>query len=164
MKPSPKLSLLTTALLVLALFASACSSDPSTEDGSGSDPDSGDTGSQDGSPAGDGSGAAGDESAAQGVTVRIDGPGGQTSDTEIIISLDNASGQTPPAPSCERPRCRVIHWAPLVSASCSTDFLTSKRRKPIRSTSTVRPTPAPGHGPEPSVDQAFPPPADVARP
>ena len=60
MKPSPKLSLLAAALLVLALFASACSSDPSTEDGSGSDPDSGDTGSQDGSPAGDGSGAAGE--------------------------------------------------------------------------------------------------------
>ena len=92
MKPSPKLSLLAAALLVLALFASACSSDPSTEDGSGSNPDSGETGSQDGSQPGDGSGAAADGSASQGAMVRIDEPGGQTGDTEIIISLDNASG------------------------------------------------------------------------
>ncbi|MBT5755257.1 MAG: hypothetical protein HOI41_09860, partial [Acidimicrobiaceae bacterium] len=163
MKPSPKLSLLTTALLVLALFASACSSDPSTEDGSGSDPDSGDTGSQDGSPAGDGSGAAGDESAAQGVTVRIDGPGGQTSDTEIIISLDNASGQDTETVVRET----TVQGDPLGTAGVS-QLLNRLPDLETQETDQVdfnrppdtRPRPRPGT----TVDQAFPPPADVVAP
>ena len=163
MKPSPKLSLLAAALLVLALFASACSSDPSTEDGSGSNPDSGETGSQDGSQPGDGSGAAADGSASQGATVRIDEPGGQTGDTEIIISLDNASGDAIGTVVRET----TVQGDPLNTAGVR-QLLNRLPDLEAQETDQVdfnrppdtRPRPRPGT----IVDQAFPPPADVLAP
>ena len=163
MKPSSKLSLLTTALLVLALFASACSSDPSSDNGSGQDPDSGETGGQSGSEGDSGSTAGGDETASQGVTVRIEDPGGQSGDTEIIISLDNASGDDTDTvvrettldgdPLDTAGVSQLLNRLPDLEAEAAdqVDF----NRPP-----DTRPRPRPGT----TVEQAFPPPLDATAP
>jgi len=89
MQSLPKLSALIVTFVCLALFATACSSD---ETGNGNVP----TGTTPGviSDPDDPTGSTGTAATNQGVTVSIDGNEGAKADTEVIISLEEASGET----------------------------------------------------------------------
>jgi len=156
MKSSPKLLRIFTALIVFALLASACSSDPSGENSANQDTDS----NQDNNQSGTTSAGGGSESATQAVTVRINDSGDQSGDTQVIIRLDNASGNETETIERETTRqgdpldtegvARLLNRLPDLGAQQAdqVDF----NRPP-----DARPRPRPGS----TVDQQFPPPADA---
>ena len=159
-------SFLLAALVILSLFATACSSDPAADNGTDPDANGQNGGGADNDGEGSSSGGStgdGAESAAQGVTVRIDGPGGESGDTEVLISLDNASGEDNDPivrettvdgdPLGDADVDRLLNRLPdlVAEANDQVDF----NRPP-----DTRPRPIPGA----TVDQAFPPAADAEAP
>ena len=148
-------------VLIIGLFATACSSDEATGTGQRGQDDSGES---NGASSGSTSGASADEAqdgTGNAVTVRIDGEGIADTDTEIIIELGNhdgtAAGQT-------AVRETTLDGTPLDSADTA---LLLSRLTPLEEDADdrtefnrppeTRPRPRPGQ----TVDQSFPPPADA---
>jgi len=160
MKSSSKLSVALAAFVVLALLSTACSDDTAVAGG-----DRGQSG--EGGAAGPGAGAAqgesGDESAAQGVTVRVQNTGQQGGDTDIVITLDNADDGDPDVVERETTVAgdpidaaeveRLLDRLPALDAE-SDDQLDFNRPP------DTRPRPIAGT----TLEQAFPPPTDADAP
>lgn len=163
MQSSSRRSIAVALLLVLALFATACSgdsdgqanADPNDQGDGGSTGDGGGDGSDGGDPS-----ASGNTSASEGVTVRIESGGDAAgSDTDITLTLDNASGSTDE----REPRETTVEGDPLGDAQV--DELLDRLPELVAETTDqvdfnrppeTRPRPRPGS----TVDQEFPPPAD----
>jgi len=156
MKSASKLSLTVAALLVLALFATACSSGIESGEGERNDPNSSENGTTE-------EGSSGGTSSGQGATVSIQDSGEQSGDTDIVITLDNATGDD--VDTVERETTvagtpledadvgRLLDRLPDLEAE-ETDQVDFNRPP------DTRPRPIPGA----TVDQAFPPPADAVAP
>lgn len=162
MKSSSKLPMILAALVIIALFATACTSDPDAETGANTDPNT-DNQSDSGQDTEATSGGGASETATQGVTVSIDDFGGQSSDTEVIITLDNADGSEGDVPDRETTVPgdpldsddvgRLLNRLPDLQAQA--DDQVDFKRPP-----DTRPRPVPGA----TVDQQFPPPVDDEAP
>lgn len=147
-------------ILVVALLATACSSDDASGSGERGSGEPSGSGSESGSS---GTGGAGESQDGTGsaVTVRIDGEGLGDTDTEIMIELGNHDGTDADQGAV---RETTVDGTPLDSADTAlllsrltpldedTDDRTEFNRPP-----ETRPRPRPGA----TVDQSFPPPADA---
>lgn len=160
-----KLSRILRAFVVLALLATACSSDPRDENSANQYPDSdqdnnqGDGNNQDGTTNDGGN----SESATQVVTVRIEDSVEQSGDTQVIITLDNASVSE--TETIERET--TLQGDPLDTEGVAQllnrlpDLVAEKADQvDFNRPPDTRPRPRPGS----TVEQQFPPPADAHVP
>ncbi len=160
MKSLPNLSRILAALIVLALLATACNSDPSDTSSANPDPDSDQNNTQDeGNDRSGSTRGGGSELAAQQMWPRIDDSG----DTQVIITLDNASGNQAETIEREAP----LEGDPLTTggvAQLLNEFpdLEEGRTEQVdfNRPPNTRPRPRPGS----TVEALFPPPVDAQAP
>ena len=147
-------------VLIIGLFATACSNDDSN--GSGERDTDGSSGSESGTSSGSGGAGESQDGTGSAVTVRIDGEGIAGTETDILIELGNHDGS-----DADQTQVRetTVDGTPLDSAD--TALLLSRLtpldeddgdRTEFNRPPETRPRPRPGS----TVDQAFPPSADSA--